>query len=141
MTCSALLLSSVTHSIDYTDNGLHECWHNAAMAALAFCPAIWQYFKQSEAPAKGSILYHLQKWLRGFDGAMAVATGVKEKRKDAKAKFNAVRGRCIFLAPAVNLVRACLSVCLSACRNLQMPFARCARSPSRSRSVLASTTT
>ncbi len=92
MTCSALLLSSVTHSIDYTDNGLHECWHNAAMAAIAFSPALWVYFRKSKAPAHGSILYHLQKWLRGFDEAMRLATGPKEARSTAKPKFNAVRG-------------------------------------------------
>jgi hypothetical protein len=76
---------------------------------LAFCPAIWQYFKGSKPPAAGTTEAHLLSWLRGFDQAMALATSTNDERKLAKDQFNLVRGLlCVFVADrATARSRAC----------------------------------
>lgn len=91
--CTKLVLSTIQHTIPSADNGLNECWHNAALVCCAFSPAIWQHFKQSAAkpPKQGSPAWHLLQWMRGFDEALALSAD-KSERAAAKRLFNAVRG-------------------------------------------------
>jgi hypothetical protein len=88
------MLCSAPHSLTYFSNGKAQCWHNAAITCVAFAPGVRDYFRARDAPAVGTVLFHLHKWLAAFDSAMvkACAATKSEDRKAATASFNALRG-------------------------------------------------
>ncbi len=84
------MLSGAPHSLQYFDNGEVQCWHNASICCLAFTQSVRDYLNNRDSPAQGTPLFHLNKWMIAFDGAMRLA--FNSERKAATHAFNALRG-------------------------------------------------
>jgi hypothetical protein len=86
-----MLLASAGSSLIFSDNGAHQCWHNAGLAAVAFVPAVRDLYN-TLAPADSTVASHVQSWLRDFDDAMVGAVASRPRAQEVRGKFKALRG-------------------------------------------------